>query len=72
MKREDSLDALVAYDSAHGEGFVNSTAPAGNYGAGEYLNAFFVAFFDPTADIYDIAYFEMRYIGFEAFCFDSV
>jgi len=61
MYREDSLDALVVYDSADGEGFVDAAAFAGYNGSGENLEALLVAFFDSAADVYGVAYFEMGY-----------
>jgi len=72
MKREDSLHTLVIYDSPHSEGFIDAATFAGDYYAGKYLNALFVAFYDSAPHIYRIAYFEMRYIFLEAFTFGSV
>jgi hypothetical protein len=72
VKREDSLNALVGYDSADCEGFANSAALARYYGAGEYLRALLVAFFDFTAYVDRVAYFEMRYIFLKAFAFNSI
>ncbi len=72
MKREDTLDALVGDDSADSEGFVDASASAGDYRAGKYLDAFFIAFPDSAAHIYGIAYFKMRYIFLQSFALDSV
>ena len=72
MKREDSFDALVAHDSSDGKGFVNSAASACDYGPGEYLNTFLVAFFNAAAYIYSITYFETWYVFFKASAFNSI
>ena len=72
MKREDSLDALVAHDSSDGKGLVNSATSACDDYAGEYLNALLVAFLDFAAHVNRIAYFEMRYFFLKAFAFNSV
>jgi hypothetical protein len=72
MKREDSLDALIAYNPADGEGFVYAAASASDNGAGEYLNALLVTFFDFAADNNRIANFEMRYIFLETFALNSI
>jgi len=60
MNRENALDALVIDNSPDRKSFVNAPAPAGNYRAGKYLFADFVAFLDKTMDINKIAYFEVR------------
>jgi len=62
MNWEDSLDAFVADDSAYGEGFVDSAAPACDNGAGEDLSADLVALFDAAVDVNNIPYFEVRNI----------
>ncbi len=62
VKREYPFDALVIDNPPNCEVFVNAAAFAGDYGAGKYLRALFVAFFDTAVDIYNIAYFEVRYI----------
>lgn len=72
MKREDSLYALVTHNPADGEGFVNAAAPACDYSAGKYLDAFFVGFFDSAAHIYRIAHFKMGYVFLQHFAFDAV
>jgi hypothetical protein len=72
VKGEDSLDALIAYDSADGEGFVDTSASACDYDAGEYLQTLFVAFPDSAVDVHGIAYFEVRYIFLKAFAFNSI
>ena len=72
MNGEDSLNTFVAYNSADSEGFAYAAASACDYGAGKYLNAFLVAFFDFAAHVDRVAYFEMRYIFFKAFAFNSI
>ncbi len=72
MKREDSLNAFITHDAPDNERFVYPTSSARNYCAGEYLNAFLVAFFDSAVDVDRITYFEMRNMLFEAFIFNSV
>ena len=72
MEWEDSLDALIGNDAADGEGFADAAAPAGDNGAGEYLNALLVAFLDFAAHVNRIAYFEMRYFFLKAFAFNSI
>lgn len=72
MNWEDSLDSLVIDDSAYRESFVNTASLAGDYCAGKQLRADFVALFDATTHVNNIADFEMRYIFFEAFGLDSI
>ena len=72
MKREDSLNAFITHDAPDNERFVYSPSSACNYCAGEYLNAFFVAFFNSAVDVDGIPYFEMRNMLLEAFIFNSV
>jgi hypothetical protein len=72
MQGEDSFDALVIDNPPDGEGFVNSAAPAGDYGAGKYLGALFVAFSDAAVDVHNIAYFEVRCFFFQAFAFNRI
>ena len=72
MNGEYSLYALVIYDSAHREGFVNPAASACDYRAGKYLDTLLVAFFDSAVHIDHIAYLEMRYILLEAFTISSL
>ncbi len=72
MKREDSFDALVIDNPPNCEVFVNAAALAGDYGAGKYLRALFVAFSDAAADIYNIAYFKVRYIFLQTFAFNRI
>lgn len=72
MKREDSLDALVIYNPADREGFVNPAALACDYRAGEYLDALFVTLPDSATYVYRIACFKMRYFFLQTFTFNSV
>ncbi len=72
MKREDSFDALVIDNPPDCEVFVNAAALAGDYCAGKYLRALFVAFSDTTVDIYNITYFEVRYIFLQTFAFNRI
>ena len=59
MQWEDSLDAFVADDSANGECFVDSAAPACDDGSGEYLCSDLVALLDSAVHVHDIAYLEV-------------
>jgi hypothetical protein len=72
MEREDSLDTFTAYNPADGEGFVDAAAFAGDYRAGKYLKALLVAFSDSAVYVHRVAYFEMRYILFQAFTFNGI
>jgi len=72
MKGENSLDPFVGNNSADSEGFVDAATFACDYCAGENLDAFLVAFFNLAAYVNRIAYFEMRYIFFKAFAFNSI
>jgi len=72
MEREDSFDTLVIDNPPDCEVFVNASALAGDYGAGEYLRALFVAFSDTAVDIYNIAYFEVRYAFLQTFAFNRI
>ncbi len=72
MKRKDSFDALIINNPPDCEGFVNAAALAGDYGAGKYLRALFVAFFDAAVDIYNIAYFKVRYVFLQTFAFNRI
>ena len=72
MEGEDSLDALVGDDSADGERFVDSAAPAGDDGAGEYLGADFVAFLYSAAHFDGVADFEVGCVFLKAFAFNSI
>ena len=60
MQWEDSFYALIVDDSPDGESFVNPAAFPCDYRAGKNLYTFFVAFFYAAADIYSVAYFEVR------------
>ena len=62
VQGEDSLYAFAADDSAYGEGFVNSAAPACDDGSGERLGTGLVALGDSAADIDDVAYLKVRYL----------
>jgi len=72
VKGEYSLYSFIVHDSSDCKGLVNAAAFAGDYCAGKYLNAFFIAFPDFTADINHIAYFEMGRIFFQTFTFNSI
>ncbi len=72
MKRKDSFDALVIDNAPHCEGFVNAAALAGDYCPGKYLGALLVALFYTAVDIYNIAYFEVRYFFLQTFAFDRI
>jgi hypothetical protein len=72
MNREDSLYALSCDNPPYGEGLVNAASLSGNYRAGEYLDSFFIAFFNPAAYINHIAYFEIRHILLQALIFDCI
>jgi len=72
MKREDSFDALVIDNPPDHEGFVNASALAGDYGSGKDLCTLFVAFFYTAVDIYNIAYFEVRYVFLQTFAFNRI
>jgi hypothetical protein len=72
MKREYPLDALVGYDSANGESFVDASAFACDDSAGKDLQAFLVAFFDSAVDVNGVAHFEMRNTFLKAFSFSSI
>ncbi len=72
VKREDSFDALVIDNPPDCEVFVNAAALAGDYCAGKYLCALFVAFSDAAADIHTIAYFKMRYVFLQTFAFNRI
>ena len=72
MQREYSFDAFVIDDSADGECFVNTAALPCDYGASEYLHAYFVALFYAAADIHRVAYFEVRYLFLQTFVFNGI
>ena len=72
MKRKDSFDTLVTYHAPNHEGFVNAPALAGDYCPGKYLGALFVALFYPAVDIYNIAYFEVRYFFLQTFALNRI
>lgn len=72
MKREDSFDTLVTDHSPDCEGFVNAAALAGDNCSGKYLGALFVALFYAAVDIYNIAYFEVRYFFLQTFAFNRI
>ena len=72
MQREDSLDALVGDYSPDCEVFVNAPAFAGDYRAGKYLRAGFVALLDTAVDLDDITYLEMRDFALKTFALDGV
>jgi len=72
MKRENPFHTLVIYDSPHGKGLVNASALAGDYRAGKYLCALFVAFSDAAADIHNIASFKVRYVFLQTFAFNRI
>ena len=72
MKREDSFDSLVADHASDHEGFVNTAALAGDYRSGKYLRAFLVTFFYTAVDVYNIAYFEVRYFFLQTFAFNRI
>ncbi len=72
MQWEDPFDALVIYDSADGESFVNSPASAGDYSAGKYLYTLFVALLDAAADVNGITYFKVGDVFLQARIFDSI
>ena len=72
MKREDSFDSLVIDNAPDREGFVNAAALAGDYSPGKYLGAFLVALFYTAVDIYNVAYFEVRYFFPQTFAFNRI
>ena len=72
MEWEDSFDSLVVDNPPNCEILVNATALAGDYGAGKYLCTLFVAFSDTAVDIYNIAYFKVRYIFLQTFAFNRI
>jgi len=72
MKGEDSFDTLVTDHAPDREGFINAAALAGDYGPGKYLGALFVALFYTAVDIYNIAYFEVRYFFLQTFAFNRI
>ena len=72
MKREDSFDTLVTDHASNREGFVNASTLAGDYSAGKCLGALFVALFYTAMDIYNIAYFEVRYFFLQTFAFNRI
>jgi hypothetical protein len=72
VQREDSFDALVTGESTDGEVFVNAPAFAGNHRAGKYLRSLFVAFFNTTVNLYDIAYLEVRDFILETLALNGV
>ena len=60
VEREDTLDAFAIGDAAHGDGFGVAGSLAGNHGSGEYLDAFFPAFFDFVVDANGVADHKVR------------
>ncbi len=72
MQREDSFDALVFDDSSDGECFVNSAAFPCDYGASEYLYAYFVAFLYAATDIYGVANFKVWNFTLYTFALNGV
>lgn len=72
MNWEDSFYALSCDDPSYSEGLVNTASPSGNYRAGEYLDSFFIALFNPAAHINHIANFEIRHFLLEALIFDCI
>jgi hypothetical protein len=61
VKREHTLDTLVANHSANGEHLIGAAAPAGNYHTGKHLNTGFSAFNDLAMHFYSVAYLEVRH-----------
>ncbi len=72
MKREYSLNTFVVDDAPNCEHLVYTAAFAGNYSAGEDLNAFFIAFVYFAVHIDRIAYLEVRKFIFQTLFFNSI
>jgi hypothetical protein len=72
VQGKDPFDALVISDSPDGEVFVNAPAFACNDRAGEYLRSLFVALFNTAANLYDIAYLEVRDFVLETLALNGV
>jgi len=72
IKRENPFHTLVIDNPPNCKGLVNAAALAGDYSAGKYLRALFVTFFDAAVDIYNIAYFEVRFIFLQTFAFNRI
>jgi len=66
MQREDTLNTFAADYAANGYRFVDPAALTADYGTAEYLNTSFFTFLDPAVNLYGIAYFEIRDLGFKA------
>ena len=72
VKRKDSLDTLVTDHSADCKGLVNSAPFSCDHSAIESLCADLIAFFDPTADIDNIPYLEVRDIVLQALILNGI
>ena len=72
VKGEYSLYSFIIYDSSDCKGLVNSAAFAGDYCAGKYLNAFFIAFPDFAADINHITYFKVGCVFFQTLALNGI
>jgi len=72
VKRENSLDTLIADDSPDSECFVNAPAFAGDYCAGKDLRSLFVAFFDTAMNLDDITYLEMWDFALKTFALNGI
>jgi hypothetical protein len=72
MQRENSFDALATDHSPNSEVFINAPAFAGDYRAGKDLRSLFIALFDTTVYLYDIAYLEVRDLALKTFALNGV
>ena len=60
VERENAFYAFAVRDPAHGDGFRDSGAFAGNDGPGKNLDTFLAAFLDPVMDADGIADIKIR------------
>jgi len=69
MQGESSFNALVPNNAPNGKGLVYPATFTGNHGSRKDLNTGFIAFLNLAVHIDCVAYFEIRYLLFEAVAF---
>ena len=72
MERENAFDTFVIYDSANSKSLVNSPSLAAYHSSRKYLDAFLVAFLNPTVNVDYITYLKMRYFFLEALALNRI
>src|SRR5438876_5088107 len=72
MEWKHPLDAFSVRDAPDRERFVESAAFTADHNASEYLDSFFVSFYDPRVNPYAIADRKWRQIAFLLFFVDSI